>query len=449
MTEAHRPGPSVFELTVPTATARIEQREQILHAFVRTRLPDALREHEQRLSESPRSPLHGVPYSLKDEWETKDLPTTGGSWRHRDRRSSDDSSVRRAFDDAGAILVGKSNLSDMGLAPEASSWIGGSTRNPRDLARTAGGSSGGAAAAVADGMSGFDWGTDIGGSIRYPAACCGVAGMKLSSETWPLTDLFPSVPTPMQWLCSQGPIATTLPQLRAVIAAAAPRIRKSTGLRPFVIEEAVIVAPDSPGKWPNFVADAYEGLRRFVRRIGVSNSLPRPKEMHDIYNSVWCTHLFDLLEADPSLSFAGALSGVLSAVLLRGRLGDRRFHPATAELLLLILIGRGVVYHDKKKAVRRALAVRDGFRTLWDRGAIIVQPVCTWPAPFVGRTNYNPHLLECLVPGNLSDATGLSIPWGTFSGTNLPRSVQLLGPPGSEAALLDFAEGLGQPPNVT
>jgi Asp-tRNA(Asn)/Glu-tRNA(Gln) amidotransferase A subunit family amidase len=444
MTETRRPGPSVFDLTVPDAVARIRAREPVLHAFVRTRLPEALREHERRLSENPRSPLHGVPYSLKDEWETKDMPTTGGSWRHRDRRSSDDSSVRRAFDDAGAILVGKSNLSDMGLAPEASSWIGGSTRNPRDLAHTAGGSSGGAAAAVADGMSGFDWGTDIGGSIRYPAACCGVVGLKLSSETWPLTGLFPSVPTPMQWLCSQGPIATTLPQLRAVMAAAAPRVRKNIGARPFVIREAVIVAPDAVGKWPNFAGEAYERLRPCVGRIGVSNSLPSPKEMHDIYNSVWCTHVMDLLEADPSLSFASGLSGVLSAVFLRGLFGDRRFHPATAELLLLILIGRGVVYHDKKRAVRRALAVRDAFRTLWDRGAIVVQPVCTWPAPLVGRTNYNPRLLECLVPGNLSDATGLSIPWGTFPETNLPRSAQLLGPPGSEEALLDFAEGLGR-----
>jgi Asp-tRNA(Asn)/Glu-tRNA(Gln) amidotransferase A subunit family amidase len=63
----------------------------------------------------------------------------------------------------------------------------------------------------------------------------------------------------------------------------------------------------------------------------------------------------------------------------------------------------------------------------------------------VGRTNWNPHLLACTVPGHLADATGLAIPWGTFAGTALPRAIQLLGPPGSESALLAMAEKLAPP----
>jgi Asp-tRNA(Asn)/Glu-tRNA(Gln) amidotransferase A subunit family amidase len=180
---------SPFDLDVPRSGERIRAREGALHAFVSTRLDEALAEHAA--NRLPEGPLRGVPYSLKDEWETLCLPTTGGSWRHRERRSPADSPVFTAFRDAGAVLMGKTNLSDMGLAPEASSYVGGSTRNPFDPARTAGGSSGGAAAAVSAGLTAFDWGTDIGGSIRLPAAFCGVYGLKLSQECWPCEGLFP------------------------------------------------------------------------------------------------------------------------------------------------------------------------------------------------------------------------------------------------------------------
>src|SRR4051812_49863760 len=116
--------------TVAECTARIRDRDGTLHAFASTRLDDAAREARELAGQAPRSKLHGVPYSLKDEWETLCLPTTGGSWRHRDRQSPADSSVYEAFAAAGAVLVGKTNLSDMGLAPEASSWVGGATANP-------------------------------------------------------------------------------------------------------------------------------------------------------------------------------------------------------------------------------------------------------------------------------------------------------------------------------
>ncbi|HEY2513050.1 MAG TPA: amidase family protein, partial [Polyangiaceae bacterium] len=129
--------------------------------------------------------LYGVPYVLKDTWDTAGIITTGGSWRHRDRVPRDSGSIHRVFAGAGAVLLGKSNMPDLALSNESDNNLVGATLNPFDPTRTAGGSTGGGAAAVATGMAAFDWGGDFGGSVRTPAACCGIAGIRLSSRAWP------------------------------------------------------------------------------------------------------------------------------------------------------------------------------------------------------------------------------------------------------------------------
>jgi Asp-tRNA(Asn)/Glu-tRNA(Gln) amidotransferase A subunit family amidase len=126
----------LFGIDVDAAVARVRERDPLIHAFITTRLEEALADAHALAKERPRSPLHGVPYSLKDEWETKGLTTTSGSARYRTRISTESSSVHRAFEAAGAVLIGKSNLSDLGIAPEASSYVGGTTRNPHGLPRS-------------------------------------------------------------------------------------------------------------------------------------------------------------------------------------------------------------------------------------------------------------------------------------------------------------------------
>jgi Asp-tRNA(Asn)/Glu-tRNA(Gln) amidotransferase A subunit family amidase len=431
---------ALFDITVAQAIARIEVRDALLRAFVSTRLPDARREADDRARQAPRSPLHAVPFSLKDEWETRCLPTTGGSWRFRERRPSVDATVLRAFQDAGAVLVGKTNLSDMGLAPESSSWVGGDTRNPHDLTRTAGGSSGGAAAAVADRMVGFDWGTDIGGSIRLPSAYCGVYGMRLSSQTWPVTELFPTAPPSMAWLLGQGPITRTLAEMRAVLAAAAPAVRAGTDRGPFRPRGAVLYTVERGGHWPAFAADVAAPLAAAGLELRAA-SLTSTARARWIASGVWCSHLDDLIDADADFTLWSGAAAVLSAVLLRGRLGDRRFHPVTAEILLQVLVGRAFLFRDKRRALAAARAYRDEVERIWDAGGVVVMPVCAWPAPRIGQSNRNPRILECTMPGNLVDATALAVPWGRFP-DGLPRALQLLGPPGSELALIELAERL-------
>jgi amidase len=430
---------SLFDVTVTSGLERIAERAKGLGAYVTTLTDHALAHAEARAAETPRSLLHGVPYGLKDEWDTAGIPTTAGSYRHRDRTPSASCEVHQTFEEAGAILVGKTNLSDMGLAPEASSYVGGVCRNPWDLTRTAGGSSGGAAAAVADGMQAFDWGTDIGGSIRMPAGFCGVLGLRLSAETWPIEDLFPGVPKKLDWMCGQGPIAKTTDQMRAILDVAAPRLQKGTA-RAFSLKGAVIHEPDELGQWPTFAEDVAPHVAAAIDgAIASEHGLPGTTAIRNAYSAVWASHFDDVQAADTTLSLREGMRGVLSAVFRRGRNGDRRFHPTTAELLMLIAIGRHTIYRNREKALRNAETIRSLYGELWDRGMLVVAPVCAFPAPKVGKLNRNLHILSCTMPGNISDATGIAIPFGRFP-DGLPRSVQFMGPPGSERLLLDIAD---------
>lgn len=437
--------PPVRPHPVESAVARIRQRDPVVHAFVSTRLDAALDEALQRDAEAERSPLHGLPYSLKDQWETTRLPTTAGSTRFHSRYAREDAPIVAAMRAAGAVLVGKTNLSDLGLSPEASSYVAGATRNPQNLERTAGGSSGGAAAAVADEMVAFDWGTDIGGSIRLPAAFCGVYGLRLSSESWPIRGMFPEVPSALRWMLGQGPIARDIETLRAVLDAAAPTMRRVVQ-QPFEIRAARIYAPGPGGQWPRFASDARQALSGPLPapKIHDAEDLPDAFALHRAYSAVWCAHLPDLIAVDPELSIASGVRALLSSLVFRGRVGRRRFHPRTAELLTLVGIGHLALFRNRNEALWGAEKITAPFRAAWARGEVIVMPTVRYPAPPVGRTHWNPNILTCTIAGNLADATGLSMPFGQFD-DGLPRGLQLLGPPGSEDALLALAEQLPTP----
>src|SRR5262245_17400133 len=126
----------------------------------------------------PLGPLHGVPFSVKDLLFTRGVRTTMGSRIFANQVPAEDAVPVRRLRDAGAILIGKTTTPEFGHKPLTDSPLFGATRNPWDLSRTAGGSSGGAAAAVATGQAPLALGTDGGGSIRLPASCCGIVGLK-------------------------------------------------------------------------------------------------------------------------------------------------------------------------------------------------------------------------------------------------------------------------------
>ena len=431
---------AMFSLSVEEAARRIERLDGVCHAFISTRLPEARAEASARAAEAPGSPLAGVPYALKDLWDTADLPTTAGSERHRHRRPSADCPPRLAFDRAGAILLGKTNMSDLALLPEASSWVGGSTACPFDPSRTAGGSSGGSAAAVALGMAGFDWGSDFGGSIRLPAAFCGVLGMRLSSSTWPVVGGFPDAPGPVGTLNGQGPLTRTVEQMRAVLAAAAPSIR--TGPAEDFSVRAVALYPADHGLWPSFAEDTAPHLAA-VGDVRRDPDLPPTTRVRNLAIGMYAAHFDELIAGEPTVEFFEGLGAAISAVVLRGAFGDRRIHPGTAKILLLMALGHYTLFRDKRAVVARVDAFRAQVRRLWDTGRVIAMPVCAFPPPRIGTSSKNSQLISCCVAGNLSDATAPAIPFGSFPGTpRLPRALRLMGPPGSEQALLAAAEAL-------
>jgi aspartyl-tRNA(Asn)/glutamyl-tRNA(Gln) amidotransferase subunit A len=167
---------------VDVVLRRIEALQPTVNAFI-TVTADEAREAARRaeaalMTGSDLGPLHGVPFSVKDLLFTKGIRSTMGSLIFADQVPAEDAVPVRRLREAGAILIGKTTTPEFGHKPLTDSPLFGATRNPWDLSRTAGGSSGGAAAAVATGQGPLALGTDGGGSIRIPAACCGIVGLK-------------------------------------------------------------------------------------------------------------------------------------------------------------------------------------------------------------------------------------------------------------------------------
>ncbi len=165
-----------------TIIERIEKINPIINAYC-TPTFDLARKIAKKADEAVKKGekmglLHGIPVSIKDETETKGIRTTFGSKAFENNIARKDETVVRRLKDAGAVILGKTNTPAYGYKGETDNLIFGVTRNPWNLERTPGGSSGGAAAAVASGLGPIGLGSDGGGSIRIPSCFCGLFGLK-------------------------------------------------------------------------------------------------------------------------------------------------------------------------------------------------------------------------------------------------------------------------------
>ncbi|HSH90949.1 MAG TPA: amidase [Ramlibacter sp.] len=173
-------------------------------------------------------PLHGVPFTIKENIDVAGLPTTCGVPALANTIASQDAPVVERMKAAGAIPIARTNLPDMGLRMATESTLHGVTRNPWRGDRTAGGSSGGEAVAIACGMSPIGLGNDLGGSLRNPANACGIASIRPSAGRVPHAQQIPASTEmlAMQWMMVQGPMARTVADVRltlGVLAGAHPR----------------------------------------------------------------------------------------------------------------------------------------------------------------------------------------------------------------------------------
>ncbi|HEY7976271.1 MAG TPA: amidase, partial [Ktedonobacterales bacterium] len=174
---------------VEASIARIEAVNPRLNAVVVKRYDEARAEaraaDERQARGEPLGPLHGVPITVKECFDVTGTPATYGLPSRAHTLATEDDLYVARLRAAGAIIVGKTNLSQLLLYIESDNPLYGRTNNPWDLTRTPGGSSGGQAAIIAAGGSPLGLATDIGGSIRMPAAFCGVVGMKPTAGRTP------------------------------------------------------------------------------------------------------------------------------------------------------------------------------------------------------------------------------------------------------------------------
>lgn len=205
---------------VKACLARVEQYNPLVNAVVtlNERAVDDARDLERRLSRGDLvGPLCGLPVGIKDVTEVAGLRTTYGSPVYADFVPSEDALVVRRLRQADAVILGKTNTPEFAAGGNTFNEVFGRTRNPWDPTRSAGGSTGGGAAALATGMVALAQGTDLGGSLRIPASFCGVVGLR------PSVGLVPTYPSNYLWDTLQvtGPLARTAEDVALMLQAIA------------------------------------------------------------------------------------------------------------------------------------------------------------------------------------------------------------------------------------
>src|SRR5499426_1413255 len=190
---------------------RIDRVNPLVNAIVTLIRDTALAEARRATAALTRrsatlGPLHGIPVGIKDVTPTKGIRTTFGSKLFEDHVPAEDAAVVERLKAAGAIVLGKTNTPEFAFGPNTVNEVFGATRNPWNLALSSGGSSGGSAAALATGMCPIAHGTDLGGSLRGPAALCGVVGFRTTPG------LIPRYPEVLAWdsYSVEGPMARTI-----------------------------------------------------------------------------------------------------------------------------------------------------------------------------------------------------------------------------------------------
>ncbi len=432
---------SAEELMAATLT-RIEAVNPRVNAIVNLRDPDRLMAQARAADAGPRSGwLHGIPIAIKDLANAAGLPTTQGSPLFADAVVEEDDIMVARLRAAGALIIGKTNTPEFGLGSHTFNPVHGATRNPYDLSRSAGGSSGGAAAALAAGMLSVADGSDMMGSLRNPAGWNNVYGMR---PTWGTVPSEPKGDMFMHQLSTLGPMARTPGDLAALLdtmTGADPRQPLTTS--PTRTLSRIDTAPRRLrlgwlGDWDG--AFAYEdGIADISQAALVQMAdLGHRVETTDApfsADAIWQSWI-DLR----SFAVAAGLGALYADPVTRGHL-----KPAA-----LWEIERGLAM--SAQTVQSASTIRsDWFRRvtrLFETYDILVLPSAqmwpfdvNWIYPEVigSRVMDTYHRwMQVVVPAGLIGLPVVNIPVG-FGDGGLPAGLQLIGPRGSDAKLLRLA----------
>ncbi|MBD8870328.1 amidase [Nocardioides donggukensis] len=388
-------------------------RERELNAFVHLD-PDAVRR-----AGSSAGPLAGRPVAVKDNIAVRGAPWACGSATRRDRPPAGrDAEVVRRVRAAGGLVLGTTNLDELAMGASTESSASGATRNPHDLDRTPGGSSGGSAAAVAA-YGVLAIGTDTGGSIREPAAMCGVVGVAPSPGTVPVDGVVPFAPS----LDRVGPLAPDLrgaALLHEVLAGVEGLVASTeAGARDDLVGWTVgVIEPMTGERNAPEVVERFEvalGLLVALGATAVPVTVPRFGDLLDVYLTVSSVEALPVLEEHAVLGPLGPEAA--SRLAIGRRLCDSDVHREAVEL-------RERMVDDVERAFGRC--------------EVMLSPTVPLVAPRLGRPGMGDPLSRprtdwWTVEANLAGVPAMSVPAGL--GAGLPVGVQLMAPAGLDRCL--------------
>ena len=422
------------------ALERAERLDGPINAFITLMADDALRDAEQAertfATGHTLGPLHGVPISLKDLYWTRGVRTTGGSKILADWVPNADGTVTERLRRAGAVIVGKANLHEFAFGATNENPHYGPTRNPWSTDRITGGSSGGSAAAVAAGIGYASLGSDTGGSIRLPAALCGVVGHK---PTYGLVSRHGILA--LSWsLDHAGPLARTVEDVAFVMNVVA-------GHDPRDPASARRVVPD-------FVA-ALDGRVRGLR-IGLLREYLGDDVQPEVAAAVRRAALdleglgavVDELSIPGGEQAAGASIGILypEAAAVHERWLKERRDAYGPDVLGRLVQGERLTGVQYLKAQRARRVLMERFATVFRQHDLIATPTVPILAPTLPESRGDVARAALLGYTRLFNVVGLpacSVPCG-FSTGGLPIGLQLVGRPFEDTTVLRAAHAYEQ-----
>ena len=447
---------------VDECLAAIDAREDDVHAFnlvLADRARSAADAIDARVAagEDP-GPLAGVPVALKDNLCTHGLPTTCSSRILEGWCPPYDASVVERIVAAGGIVIGKTNLDEFAMGSSTENSAFGPTRNPHDLTRVPGGSSGGSAAAVAAGFAALALGSDTGGSIRQPAALCGVVGVK---PTYGLVSRYGLIAFASS-LDQIGPFAANVRDaalLLEVIAGHDPRDSTSIphaspslvdvlddgvdGLRVGIIEEL-----SGEGIDPDVLAQLHAAATALEKAGAIVESASVPATTYGLS----AYYLIAPAEASSNLArYDGVRYGNrVDAASTAEMMEATRTAGFGAEVKRRIMLGTYALsagyydaYYGKAQRVR-TLIIRD-FARAYERFDVLLSPTSPSTAFELGAKTADPLTMYlndvCTIPSNLAGQPAMSVPFGVGD-DGLPIGVQVLAPLQGEANMFRAAAAL-------
>lgn len=421
--------------------ARIDEVNPTVNAIVTFSLDraheDAARADEAHARGERLGVLHGLPIAHKDLADTAGIRTTMGSPILADNVPRTDELMIERLRAAACVTIGKTNTPEFGAGSHTFNPLFGVTRNPHDPARSAGGSSGGAAAALASGMVPIADGSDLGGSLRNPASFCGVVGLRPTPGTvpgWPSSD-------PWDPLATEGPMARSAADVALLLEAIAgpdPRVPLRSAVGPFAPLDRSIA-----GLRIAWSADA-GGLP--VERAVVQALAGVPERLG--------AHGCFVVDAFPELRDAGRIFQTLRAVGFERNLGelyDRRPDDLKDTIRWNVELARRLSAADVGVALRERGALQERVRRFFERHDLLALPtvqVVPFPVELdwvreiegVELDNYLQWMQSCTDIA-VTGCPAISVPAG-FTPDGLPVGLQLVAPPGQELLLLQVAHAL-------